>query len=179
MANEIGNTPKNLNHLREKNFISKMAVAKLPNIDFFVTTLTMPGFNVGEIPVRSLNKLIPVPSNSLDKDPLTVQFIIDEDMRNWLELYDWMMGMTYPESFQQSKNWVNDRKQKELSDKSIYYSDLQITILKNSMMPNLKFTFHNAFPTTLDGFDLTIAGSDEPLVASSTFTYSHVSIENA
>jgi hypothetical protein len=32
-----------------------------------------------------------------------VSFIIDEDLLNWRELYDWMVGLTFPERHSQYK----------------------------------------------------------------------------
>lgn len=173
MAN-TGNTPKNLNHLREKNFISKMSIEKLSDIDFFVTTVTIPGFNVGEVIQRGINKAIPRPGNTLEKDPLTVQFLLDEDMNNWLAIYEWMTGMTFPIDFEQSRTWIKKQKDAGVQD---YYSNITIFLLKNSMRPNLALTFHNAFPTNLDGFDMTVAGSDEPIVANAVFSFSHMTLE--
>ncbi len=169
----IQGTPDNLNHLREKNFKGQLTVSRLPTINFFTTTMTMPGFTVGEIPRRGLNKNMPEPTNSLEKDPLTVQFIIDEDMKNWLEIYDWMIGMTFPDSFRTSRDWIESQ-EGALGEYHPYKSMLRVVALKNSMHTNIAFDYHNAFPIALDGFDFTAAGSDEAIVATVTFVYSHM-----
>lgn len=169
-------TPDNLNILREKNFKAQLTVSRLPTVNFFATTITIPGFTVGEIPRRGLNKLIPEPSNAAEKDPLTVQFMVDEDMSNWLEIYNWILGMTFPESFKQSCEWIESQ-EGALGESHPYKSMLRMLVLKNSMFPNIALDFHNAFPIALEGFDFTAQGSDEDIFTSVTFVYSHMTFE--
>lgn len=175
MSNLQG-TPDNLNHLREKNVKAQLTVSRIPTINFFTTTVTMPGFTIGQIERPGLNKILPEPGNTLEKDPLTVQFIVDEDLKNWLEIYQWMLGMGFPESFKKSCEWIESQ-DGALGETHPYKSNLQILLLKNSMFPNYRFTFHNAFPINLDGFDLTFAGTDEAVVSNVTFTYSHMTFD--
>ena len=170
-------TPDNLNHLREKNFKAQLTISRIPTVNFFCTGVTMPGFTVGEIIRPGLNKTIPEPSNHLEKDPLTVQFLIDEDAKNWLEIYQWIQGMTFPESFAQSCEWVESQ-EGLLGEYHPFKSLLQVIALKNSLLPNVRFQFHNAFPIALDGFDFTTSTTDEPIIGGCTFVYSHMTFEN-
>lgn len=172
----IQGTPDNLNHLREKNFKTQLTVSRIPNVNFFATTVTMPGYTVGEVARRGINKLLPEPGNSLERDPLTVQFLVDEDLKNWQQIYQWILGMTFPESFKKSCDWIESQ-EGAIGEKHPYKSHLRILALKNSMFPNYAFDFHNAFPISLEGFDLTAAGSDESVVSSVSFIFSHMTIE--
>ena len=33
-------------------------------------------------------------------DLLNITFLIDEDMKGWLEIHDWLRAMTFPESYE-------------------------------------------------------------------------------
>lgn len=172
MTNMPG-TPDNLNLLREKNFKAQLTVSRLPTINFFCTGVGMPGYSVGAIERPGLNKHLPEPGNKLSQDPLTATFLVDEDAQNWLEIYNWLLGMTYPESFAKSQAWVAEQ-EKSLGEYHPYKSQLNVMALKNSMFPNINFTFHNAFPTNLTGLPFTSTGKDDTISATVTFVYTHM-----
>jgi hypothetical protein len=67
---------------------------KLPNTVFFLQ-----GFNLPEIRVEEVS--IPTPivdyndvGEKINFDPYTIHFLVDSNMRNWIEIYAWMKRMT-------------------------------------------------------------------------------------
>ena len=169
-------TPENLNILREKNFKAQLTVSRLPTVNFWLTGVTMPGFSIQPIDRPGLNKTLPEPGNKLGREALGVNFLVDEDATNWLELYNWFLGMTYPQNFEKSSAWIAEQA-KSLGETHPYKSTLTVMALKNSMFPNVNFTFHNAFPTSLGGITFLSNSTDKDISSSASFVFTHMTAE--
>jgi hypothetical protein len=110
-------------------------------------------------------------------EPLVISFIIDENYLTWLSVYDWIVGLTFPEDFAQYRNlpYLNKSSLPTSAGKTFpQYSDATLTINTNKNNPNIKFKFVNAFPYSLSSVDLTYTqGPEEVLVAHAAFAYNY------
>ena len=53
-------------------------------------------------------KDIEVPGDKLQYGDLVIQFLVDEDMKNYLEIYKWLMALGYPDTVNQTFDKYNE-----------------------------------------------------------------------
>ena len=92
-ATWAGSLPDNLSYLAPTQF--ELIVKKLPNTKYFATGVNIPSVNIGETlqPTR-LGANIKLPGDKINYGELTITFIVDENMENWTEMFNWMEGIT-------------------------------------------------------------------------------------
>ncbi len=147
--------PDNLNLLNSLLF--KFEIEKFPNITYFCQSCSIPGIQIGEAQQATPFVDVSVPGDTLTFDTLSVSFLVDEDMKNYEEIYNWLMAMGYPSSFNQM---TIDRR-----DPTQVFSDGQLTVLNNSKVPKIGFKFHGCYPISLGSlqFDSTMTDADSIL----------------
>jgi hypothetical protein len=122
-----------------------------------------------------------VPGEKAIYDLLNVTFIVDEELKGWLEIHDWIRAMTFPKEFTEYQNLGRLSRiasaTKAASDKP-KYSDASITILSSSNKPYFKFKYYDCFPTSLSTFIMGANDSPESTMsADATFRYSYFDVE--
>lgn len=164
----IGNQPSNPNFLSPLGF--NFAIKRLPNVAFFLQNVNLPNVNLGETQIPSPFIRVPVPGDHLEYGELTLQFRVDEDMLNYREIYDWLVGLGSPESFSQYKT-LKDNSDLPGSGTGLL-SDATLTILTSAQNPNIEVRFKDLFPTTLSDFELSYAGTDvDYVLATASFKF--------
>lgn len=102
-------------------------------------------------------------------DPVTLRFIVDEDLKNYEEIYRWITQQRYAIG--------SDYIPKDESDK-LLVSDGVLTTLTNNSRPNRAFYFKDMFPVELGSIDFdTTSGTTEPVTCSVTFRYSYFTLK--
>ena len=139
----LSDQPDNVNFLSPLGF--NFSIKKLPNTNYFVQSINVPSVQMGEalMPTPFVN--LPNPGDRITYAEFQVSFKVDEDLRNYIELYDWMVQLGFPEDFAQAKNIYDKQRSVDwVADGP--YSDATITILNSAMNPNLEVVFEDAFP---------------------------------
>ena len=153
--------PSNINLLSPVGF--RFNVEFIPMTNWFLTSVTLPGISLCEAAHPTPLMPTQVPGNDLTFDPLIVTFLVDEDLNNWRELYDWLIGVGFPNEYTEYKT--------QKTDKQIY-SDASLTILNSNMNANYVIHFKDLFPTNLSEVLFDSASADiEGIKASATFRY--------
>lgn len=166
--------PSNTNLLVPNRFV--LSFVRLPNMQFFCQTVNLPGINISPIQRTTPFVDVPVPGEKLMYDPLTITFLVDEDLRAWREIHDWMRGMTFPTKFEEYKDL--SKQSPYVSQKTPQYSDALLVILDSNQRGNYRFKFKDAFPTLLAPFTLsTTLGPDSIMTADATFSFAYFDIE--
>lgn len=148
----------------------KFFVNRLPKTNFFVQQTTIPDITLNSIEHPTPFYTPHIPSHKLIFGELTVTFKVDEDMNNYREIFDWMVGLGFPTNFGQFKNIKE-------SDEGLY-SDGSLIILSSQKNPNMLFKFTNMFPTNLSSISLDITQEDVVYVdCTVTFRYDYFTIE--
>ena len=172
--------PANLNYLSPLGF--KFIIHKTPNVDWMVQAINIPTVTIGLENQQNPFVNIPRPGDHLQFGPMSIVFKVDEQMINYLELYNWFIAMGFPDNFEQSKavygSSVYEQKVKDLSGKGVY-SDAVLTVLNSSMNSIATVTFYDIFPTgiselTFDSRNTTI----NYLESTCTFAYRKFKIES-
>jgi len=110
---------------------------------------------------------IKLPGDDFQFDDLSVSFIVDEDMKNWLEINNWMRDVSNVEDFTEYKTNKSDR-----------VSDCTLHILTSGKNENVRYVFKDCWPRSLTGIDFDSSVSDiEPPTATVVFAYTTYSID--
>ena len=161
MAKVYTDQPENINYLSPVGF--RFQIENLPNTNWFLTSVNLPGITLGEIEHPTPFMRAAQPGNDLTFDPLAITFLVDENLENWRELYDWLIGLGFPEQYEQYKT------RKETSGT---LSDATLVILNSNMTPNYRIIFKDLFPTSVSEVLFDSASPDiEGIKATATFRY--------
>ena len=124
----INRNPANPNFLHPNKF--QLNFGRVPNIQYFCQSVSVPGISMSEI-LRSTPFVdIYSPGEKSIYDILNVTFIVDEELKAWLEIHDWIRAMTFPTDFKEYQqldklnNYANSQK-----DSFPQFSDATLTLL--------------------------------------------------
>ena len=157
--------PTNTNYLLSTGF--RFMLQRIPAVTYFCQSCVLPTFSFAEIlqPTRFIN--VKHPGRVYDYGDLDIGFIVDEDMVNYLELYNWMKEIGNVEDHEEYVSRTNH-----------HFSDASISILNSAMQPNLTVNFKNVFPKALSSIDFNSTASEsEPILVTATFAYTSFEVE--
>jgi len=163
--------PAGLNPLSPNGF--NFSISKVPNVTFFCQSVAIPGIMLGDPSFSTPFSTQPLPGDTLSYDPLTVQFLIDEQMLNYNVIYNWIVALGFPESYTQYTTLLaGDTTSYDELSKNL--SDATLQVLDSNNNPIRSVTFYDCFPTALE--TLTFASTNDGvnyLVGSATFKFGH------
>jgi hypothetical protein len=161
--------PAGLNPLSPNGF--NFSITKVPGVTFFCQQATIPGIMLGDPTFSTPFSTQPLPGDTLSYDPLTIQFLIDEEMLNYNVIYNWIVALGFPESYDQYTTLLSND-QTAYGELAKNYSDATLQILDSNNNPVRSVTFQDVFPTSLE--TLTFASTNEGvnyLIGSATFKF--------
>ena len=185
-TNIIDRTPSKFDYASPIQFRFKMT--KLPNVEFFIQSANIPAITLGETSIETPLKDIPIPGDKVTYSSLDVSFLVDENLNNYKEIHDWIIGLGFPQDHKQFKNLLGtgaDRfpgstsstaatgtsTPQPLSEGGIY-SDATLTVLNNKNIAKTEIRFQNVFPISLGSLSYDIKANDVSYIqASATFSY--------
>ena len=129
--------PSNTNLLQTNKFT--FIVPNMPFASYQCQSVTFPGVTTSEAMVETPFSATYRHGDKLMYDPLIITFMVDEDMRNWEETYNWLKGLTFPHT----------GREYALQKKAGLYSDCTLTINRNSQTQNIRFKFIRCHPIAL------------------------------
>ena len=159
----ITRSPENTNLLQPTKFL--LTFSRIATTQYFCQTVNLPGVSLGEV-VRVTPFLdMYSPGTKLTYEPLEMEFMVDEELLSWKNLYDWFISMADPDGFE--KRDVS----RELQSIK-YFSDATLTVLSALNNPILRIQYTNVFPLSISdiGFDTT-RSADTIITAKATFRY--------
>lgn len=160
------NRPQNLNFLSEVGF--KFEITRAPSFNYFIQKVDFPGVTLPTVFRPNPFVRDTVPGDQISYDSLTIHFKLDEDLRGYFELYDWITALGFPENFDQSAAIYR----RPAWDKNSVYSQGNLIILNNKMTPNIQVVFQDMVPEKLSGFTLeTDSNNINYISASVQFNY--------
>lgn len=174
----IGNQPDNINMLSPLGY--RFVVQKLPTVNYFCQTVAIPSIGIQAIPVPTPFAALSLPGGRVQFDPLTVRFKVDEDLKNYLEIYNWIIGLGHPESLEQTRKLSFNApipSAKEGTHASMV-SDASLVILTSHKNPQIKINFVQLYPVTISEVNFDSTDNDViHIEATATFNYQRFTIE--
>ena len=168
--------------IANRNYMSplgfKLILTKTPKVDFLCQSANIPQISMGTAVQPSYLKDIAVPGDKVLYDDLSVRFLVDEKMENYLSIYKWMTGLGYPENVGQFRQLKKDdiRTNASASDdgdpRYFEFSDATLQILSSNYRPSVLVNFKDAFPVSLSTLEFDVSQRDYNFfTASVTFKY--------
>lgn len=158
------NQPVNQSFLSPLGF--KLQIKKTPTVNYNIQKANIPSVSLGSADVDTPFTKIPFPGTKLTFGNLQVTFKVDEDMKNYLEIYQWLRDVGFPDNFAQYTNVAGQA----LASGNGVFSDITLIVLTGAKNPNMEIKFYDCFPVDLSGleFDST-SGDVDYLTATATF----------
>ena len=160
--------------ISNRNFLSpigfKFSLVKEPKISFFCNSALIPEISLGTAVQPSYLKDIDVPGDKVYYGDLTIRFLVDENLENYMAIHNWIVGLGFPESTEQYKDEiVNDQ---GVRDESKAFSDGSLRILNSNYNDTAVVKFKDLFPVSLTSLNFDTSLTDvEYLTADATFKY--------
>lgn len=167
--------PTNLNPLQPNKF--QLNFSRTPTMQFFCQAISVPGISLSEVPRNTPFVDLYVPGEKAIYDVLNVTFVIDEELKSWLEIHNWIRALTFPKEFQEYRDLEKMSKYVGNVDRP-QYSDAALTFLSSSFTPTWRFKFYDCFPTAISAFVLSAQeGPDNIITADATFRFAYYDVE--
>lgn len=163
--------PTNINPLSPNGFMFN--IQKLPSLSFFCQSVNLPGITLGAPEFGNPFNVAPIPGETLTYDQLTVQFLVDEQMANYQAIYNWIIALGFPESYEQYTTFT-ESDTNNYSELATNYSDATLQILTGNNTVARAVQFIDLFPISLDSLQFAGTNNDvQYLIGNATFRYGY------
>ncbi len=190
-TNIIDRQPTKFDYASPIQFRFKMT--KLPKVEFFVQTANIPGISLGSTTQDTPLKDIAGAGDKVNYQSLDISFLVDENLNNYKELHDWILGLGFPQSHDQFKTLQGTSADrfpdttastaatgtsiKQPLDEGGIYSDATLTVLNSKNIAKTEIRFQNVYPISLGSLSYDIKASDvDYLQVSASFNYMYYDI---
>jgi hypothetical protein len=183
IVSSISNPVQIYNYLRPNGF--RLTLKDLPDVSFTCQSVNLPGISLG-VAVQP-NPFIDIPriGDKLTFEQFSIKFLIAEDMSNFLELYEWIVALGFPNDYTEYKSFTGERlerfpfyKDKTGAIDALGYSDGILTILDSNNNPKTNIIFKDLFPISIESNIFDVMSTDvQFLTASASFKYRSFDIE--
>ena len=159
----LNRSPENTNLLQPTKFL--LTFDRIRTTQYFCQAVNLPGISLGEV-----NRATPFldmysPGTKLSYELLNVEFLLDESLQGWKNLYDWFLTMADPDGFEKRDGSRELQTQK-------HFSDATLTILSGLNNPIIRIQYKNVFPLSISDIKFDSSQSaDTILTATATFRY--------
>jgi len=166
---------------------------KLPEVEFTCQTANIPGISLGGAIQPTPLVDIPIPGDKISFQSLDINFLVDENLNNYKEIHDWLIGIGFPQNYTQFQNLQTEGSDRfpgstrstaatgtsipqPLSEGGTY-SDATLTVLNSKNIAKTEIRFQNIYPTSLGSLSYDVKLTDvDYLQASVSFAYMYYEI---
>jgi len=186
MANENCPIPNNINPLSPTGF--KLSITKIPEVTYFCQEANLPELGLESVDIGTPFSVSAVPGEMLRFGELSVNFIVDEEMKNYKAIHTWLVGLGFPEDYLQYQALVNSQQTStnlplpgalpvpKFGDMLGNYSDGVLEILGSSNTAVQTIRFVDLHPVNLGTLNFQANATDvNYLIGSATFKYTYYS----
>ncbi len=155
--------PSNRNFLSPTGFTFRME--RFDGVDFFCQSASIPDVNMPVVEVATPFRSAPIiPGGGVEYGDLSLRFIIDEDLKNYMSVWNWIRDYGNADSFEGEPEG---------------YSDGNLMILTSNFNPQFIVNFENLIPVSLTSipFDATVS-EVEFFTATVTFKYHRYTVND-
>ena len=176
-------SPAVYNYLRPNAF--RFSIKDLPNVAYSCQSANLPSLNLGFAVQPTPFLDIPRIGDKNTFGDFTIRFLISEDMSNYLELFEWLIALGFPNNYNQYKSFTGDRlsrfpfyKNSRGDTESLALSDGTLTILDSNNVPKTNIILKDLFPVSVEALDFDVTSSAvEYFVGIASFKYTSFTIE--
>ena len=171
--------------IENRNFLSpvgfKFSLKRAPGVAFFCNQANIPSLDLGIAEQPTWLKNIDVPGDKIQFGDLSLRFLVDEDLVNYMELQRWIRGLGYPEDMDEFRKLEGEavlpNNFGQAGDN--IYSDGTLQILSSNLVPQFQEVFTDLFPYTLSTVTFDATDTDiEYFTADVSFKYTIYNLTN-
>lgn len=153
------------NQIDNRNFLSpvgfKFSLAKEPKVAFFCNTARIPEITLSLNTQPTYLKDIDVPGDKLTYGDLSLRFMVDENMENYMAIHNWLTGLGFPETTKQYKDLISISNDiTSLQDSKEAFSDGSLYILNSNYNTTAIVKFKDLFPVSLSSLEFDATQTD-------------------
>jgi hypothetical protein len=176
----------------------RLAFNRIPKTTWFCTAANVPGITLGEAQYATPMSDMFVTGDKLTFETLNITFLVDEELQNYRELWEWIVGIGSPVNHSQwttaltkgdgittnfsavgSDDNIDPRQSATSTDKNLY-SDATLIVYNSKNMPKVNVKFKDMFPTSISSLEYSQDLTDvEYFKASATFRYLYYEFETS
>ena len=167
---------ENRNYLSSVGF--KFNLSKYPKIDFLSNSARIPELSLALATQPTYLKDIDIPGEKLTYGDFTLKFLVDENMENYITVYNWLTGLGFPETPAQFRDLTTDSA--AMRDPKEAFCDGTLRILNSNLREIAKVKFQDLFPVSLTSLDFDATTSDiQYFTAEASFRYTIYSLTSS
>ena len=185
MAIKTAPQPRPGTPIGNRNFLSpigfKFSLKRSPGVAYFCNEANIPDMSLSIAEQPTYLRDIPLPGDKIDFGDLSLRFMVDEDLTNYMEIQNWIRGLGYPERVSE----YQDLEKKAYIQQSFgqrrqdIYSDGTLQILSNNLVPKFQVIFDDLFPYSISTVTFDATDTDiEYFTAEVSFKYTLYTITN-
>ena len=171
--------------IENRNFLSptgfKFVLRRSPKVAFFCNQANIPDINLGLAIQPSYLKDIDLPGDKITFGDLSLRFLVDENLENYMEIQNWIRGLGYPEEVKQFRDLSEQGliQTNYAKDRQNIYSDATLQILSSNLIPKFQVFFNDVFPYSLSTINFDATDTDiQYFTADVSFKYTSYDITN-
>ena len=170
--------------IENRNFLAptgfRFLLKRSPKIAFFCNQANIPALDMGTAIQSTYLKDLDVPGDKVQFGDLTLRFLVDEDLENYMELQKWIRGLESDKDIVDlQKLGPGDVGGRYAEEGLNVYSDATLQILSNNLVPKFQVFFKDVFPVSLTTLNFDATDTDiEYFTSEATFKYSIYTINN-
>ena len=149
--------------ISNRNFLSpggfRFTIGKFPKVPYLAQQANIPQINMGLVQQDTPFRPAFV-DGILEYGSFTLQFLVDEDLENYLIIHNWMRGLGVPEKFQERQDLINsspNNRTSGIGEKE--FADGTLTVLNSNFQPKFNVVFKDMFPISLNTLEIDAAVS--------------------
>jgi len=168
--------------IQNRNFLSpvgfKFTLTKEPKAAFFCNSARIPEITLGTEIQPTYLKDLDIPGNKILYQDLSIKFLVDESMQNYMAIHNWITGLGFPETTQQYKDLTTN--DEGLRDSKEAFSDGSLYILNSNYNTTAIVKFKDLFPISLSSLEFNSTATDvQYFTADVSFKYTVYNILSA
>ena len=178
MAIKTDPQPRPGTPIGNRNFLSplgfKFSLKRSPGVAYFCNEANIPDMSLSVAEQPTYLRDIPLPGDKIDFGDLSLRFLVDEDLTNYMEIQNWIRGLGYPERVSEYQDLEKKAyiKQTFGQKRQDIYSDGTLQILSNNLIPKFQVIFDDLFPYSLSTITFDATDTDiEYFTAEVSFKY--------
>lgn len=163
-------------YLKPNSF--RFLIAKMPNVTYTCQSANIPEMALGHAIQDTPFVDVSHPGDKVTFGDFSIRFLVNEDMSNYKELYDWIASIGVPAAGTDWGHFTSRASVFPVDDSRGAFSDCSLIVVNSNNIPVVKINFQDAFPISLEGLDFDITSSGmEYFVGTATFRYKVFTIE--
>ena len=158
--------------IENRNFLSpigfQFTIDRMRGVDFFCQSANIPAMQLGSADTGTrLNKLRN-PGDEMQYEDLFLRFLVDENMKNWYQVANWMREISTPYStteFRYNRGNIPSVNKREAgvdyaTANNQWRCDCSLLILSSNYRVVSEVVFRDAWPTSLSTLNFDASSSD-------------------